>query len=89
MKFSRSDIRRKIHALPRLRFEEQQLTSFSGLVIFQRLLEHLKFKEQLGQCFGHLNVTPIFGHSRIVLLLMTHLSITYAHRPRANVTGRD
>lgn len=77
MKFSRSDIRRKIHALPKLRFEEQKLTSFSGLVIFQRLIERLKFKEQLGQCFGHLNVTPIFGHSRIVLLLMTHLLLGY------------
>ena len=77
MKFSRTDIRRKIHALPKLRFEEQQLTSFSGLVIFQRLIEHLKFKEHLGQCFRHLNVTPIFGHSRIVLLLMTHLLLGY------------
>jgi len=77
MKCSRSDIRRKIHALPKLRFEDQPLTSFSGLVIFQRLIEHLKFKEQLGRCFGHLNVTPIFGHSRIVLLLMTHLLLGY------------
>ena len=77
MKFSRSDIRRKIHALPTLRFENQQLTSFSGLVIFQRLIEHLKFKQRLGQCFGHLNITPIFGHSRIVLLLMTHLLLGY------------
>jgi len=44
MKSSKSAIRRKTHALPTLRFEDQQLTSFSGLVIFQRLFEHLQLK---------------------------------------------
>ena len=44
MKSSKSAIRGKTHALPTLRFEDQQLTSFSGLVIFQRLFEHLQLK---------------------------------------------
>ena len=35
----RSYIYRKTHALPILRFEDQQLTSFSGLVVFQKLFE--------------------------------------------------
>lgn len=77
MKSSRSEIRRKTHALPILRFEDQQLTSFSGLVIFQRTFEHLGLKERLRQCFRHLNTSPIFGHASIVLLLVIHLLLGY------------
>jgi hypothetical protein len=77
MKSSRSEILRKTHALPVLRFEDQQLTSFSGLVLFQRTFEHLGLKERLRQCFRHLKVSPIFGPSRIVLLLVIHLLLGY------------
>ena len=77
MKSSRSSTHRKTHALPLLRFEDQQLTSFSGLVIFQKLFEVLCFKDKLRQCFRHLKVTPIFGHSSIVLLLVVHFILGY------------
>jgi hypothetical protein len=77
MKPSRSAIRRKTHALPSLRFEDQQLTSFAGLVIFQRLFEHLQLKDRLRGCFRHLGVSPIFGHANIVLLLIVHMLLGY------------
>ena len=77
MKSSKSAIRRKTHALPTLRFEDQQLTSFSGLIIFQRLFEHLQLKKRLRGCFRHLGVSPIFGHARIVLLLIVHMLLGY------------
>lgn len=77
MKFSRTRIHRKTHALPRLRFEDQQLTSFSGLIVFQKLFELLCFKDKLRQCFRHLKVTPIFGHANIVLLLVVHFILGY------------
>ena len=35
MKSSRAAVHRKTHALPELRFEEQQLTSFSGMVLIR------------------------------------------------------
>ena len=75
MKSSKSAIRGKTHALPTLRFEDQQLTSFSGLVIFQRLFEHLQLKKRLRGCFRHLGVSPIFGHASIVLLLIVHMCV--------------
>ena len=77
MKSSRSEIHRKTHALPILRFEDQQLTSFSGLVIFQKLFEQLDLKTRLRHCFKHLTVSPIFGHAGIVLLLIVHLLLGY------------
>ena len=77
MKPSRSAIHRKTHLLPTLRFEDQQLTSFSGLVIFQRLFEHLRLKNRVRDCFRHLGVSPIFGHASIVVLLIIHMLLGY------------
>ena len=59
MKFSKSAVHRKIHTLPELRFEEQQLTSFSGLVVVQQLVAHLDLKERLRDCFRHMTGTPL------------------------------
>ena len=72
MKPGRSAIHRQTYALPTLRFEDQQLTSFSGLVIFQRLFEHLRLKNRVRDCFRHLRVRPIFGQASIVILLIIH-----------------
>jgi len=36
MKYCRSEVQGKAQALPQLRFEDQALTFFAGLVIFQK-----------------------------------------------------
>jgi hypothetical protein len=54
---------------PEIRFEDQKLTSFAGLVVFQPLFEGLRLRQRLGECFAHLKVSPIFGHASIVMLL--------------------
>ncbi len=77
MKSSRSDIQHKSHVLPILRFEDQKLTSFSGLVVFQGLFERLELRKRLRRCFRHVGVNPIFGHARIVMLLIIHLLLGY------------
>jgi hypothetical protein len=77
MKCSRSDVQRKTHKIPGIRFEDQTLTSFSGLVVFQRLFAQLNLKERLGACFSHLPASPVFGHHLIVLLLVVHLLLGY------------
>lgn len=77
MKLSRAAVHRKTYALPELRFEEQQLTSFSGLVLIQQLFTHLELKQRLRDCFRHLTSTPIFGWPSIVLLLIVHALLGY------------
>ena len=77
MKCSKSDIHRKTHRIPELRFEDQKLTSFAGLLVFQSLFSRLELKQQLIHCFRHLKVSPIFGHGLVVLLLIVHLLIGY------------
>ena len=73
MKHSKSEVHGKARALPEVRFEDQQLTSFAGLVVFQALLERLALKARLRGCFEHLKVSPIFGHASIVMLLVVQL----------------
>ena len=77
VKPSRSSIHRKFHTLPEIRFEDQALTSFSGLVVFQALFAKLDIKERLRACFRHLDVRPIFGHHTVMLLLVVHLLLGY------------
>ena len=77
MKSSRADVHRKFHALPQLRFEDQQLTSFSGLIVVQELFRRLDIKARLRRCFRDVKVTPIFGHTKIVLLLIVHMVLGF------------
>jgi len=74
---TKSEVHWKARALPEIRFEDQQLTSFAGLIVFQPLFERLALKRRLRGCFEHLKVSPIFGHASIVMLLIVHLLIGY------------
>ena len=77
MKFSKAAIHRKTHCIPEIKFEDQRLTSFAGLVVFQSLFSNIGLKQQLAGCFRHLRVSPIYGHGTIVLLLTVHLLLGY------------
>jgi hypothetical protein len=77
MKCSKAAIHRKTHRIPEIKFEDQRLTSFAGLVVYQSLFARIGLKRQLSGCFRHLSVSPIFGHGLIVLLLIVHLLLGY------------
>lgn len=75
MKLSRNAVRRKTHALPTLRFEQQRLTSFSGLLLFQVLFGRLGLKRRLRPCFE--TGAAIYQQATIVLSLIVHLLLGY------------
>ena len=77
MKYSKAEVHCKTHGLPALRFEDSQLTSFSGLILIQALFARLGLKERLRRCFSYLTVSPIFGHATLVLCLVLHLMLGY------------
>jgi hypothetical protein len=79
MKLSRNQVRRKAHKVPELRFEDQSLTSFSGLVVFQLLFARLNLYEKLTRCFRHLLGSESYGLPKIVLLLLVHLLLGFRH----------
>ena len=75
MKLSRSDVRRKTHAIPTLRFEQQRLTSFSGLLLFQVLFGRLDLRRRLRACFE--TGGAIYDRAVILLGLVVHLLLGY------------
>lgn len=79
MKYSKAETIQKTHHLPTLKFEDQQLTSFAGLLLFQQLFNVISLRENLRQCFRHQAVGSIFGSGRIVLLLIVHFILGFRH----------
>ena len=77
MKRSRSQVHCKDHKIPELKFEDQSLTSFSGLVVFQKLFQVLGLKDRLAACFRHLQDSRIYGHASIFLQLVIHILLGY------------
>ena len=57
MKSSKAQIVAKFHKIPTLCFEDQHLTSFSGLLVFQLLFKRINLN-RLKKCFGHLKTSP-------------------------------
>ena len=74
---SRKDVQKATRKLPLLRFESQRLTSFSGLILFQRVFDHLDLKRRLRRCYRHLESGNIFDYTRLYLLLVVHLLLGY------------
>ena len=79
MKYSKAETHCKYRKIPELQFEQQRLTSFSGLVIYQKLFSLLQVKERISKCFRHLKTKPVFGHTVVVLYLIVHLLLGYRH----------
>jgi hypothetical protein len=67
----------RAYKIPALKFEDQNLTSFAGLIIFQPLMLGLEMKNRLWHCFRHLNLSRIFGPHLITMLLIVHLLLGY------------
>ena len=77
MKRSRTAVRGKAREGLEVRFEPQGLTSFSGLIVFQRLFAKLDLKERLRGCFRHRVSGAIYSDHLIVLLLVVHLLLGF------------
>ena len=80
MKFKRSDVVRGVYKVPEIRCEDGDgvsLTSFAGLVIFQRLFSRLGIKRQLQACFGHLRQSATYRAHDIVFWLIVHLLLGF------------
>ena len=77
MKFSRKSVRTKEIAIPRLRFEDQRLTSFSGLVVVQQFFQCIELRSQLQKCFRHVSLGKVFERSSIFMQLVIHLLLGF------------
>ena len=77
MKFSKQAILARFHKIPEVRFEDQRLTSFGGVIVFQSLFQLLELPARLKPCFWHLRHSGIYGVHRVVLLLIVHILLGF------------
>jgi hypothetical protein len=77
MKYSKSQTTCKAYALPNIQFESQTLTSFAGLVVFQKFFETIQFKSRLSKCFENLNHGKIFDRTTLFMQLIVHLLLGF------------
>lgn len=75
MRLSRKQVTSATHAIPEVRFEEQELTSFGGLVMLQALLDKMELRSRLRAAVRHLPSSGGYCASRIALLMIVHLFI--------------
>jgi hypothetical protein len=77
VKVSRRSIYRKFRGIPRLRFEDQQLSSFSGLIVFQRLFQQLDLRTRIRGCFAGEVSKRSYSAACVVETLMVHVLLGY------------
>jgi hypothetical protein len=73
---SRPQVVAAVHAIPELRFEDQRLTSFSGIVIFQALFRRLQRKERLATAMADVR-TVAYRPQNLVMMLVVHLLLGF------------
>ena len=77
MKLAKADIYSQASSIPTLKFEEQQLTSFAGLVVFQKLFESCRLKARLQEACAHLPPRHYYSFSTILQCLIVHIVLGY------------
>ena len=77
MKYSKSDVNCKTHKLPELRFEQQTLTSFAGLVVVEAFMAATGFKGTIAGCFRHLAGSKTYTHTVVFLMLVVHFLLGF------------
>lgn len=77
MKLTRKQVQRRTRSLPRLQFAGQQLSSFSGLLLFQVLFHKLRLRDRLRACFRHGGATCAYERGLVLLGLVVHILLGY------------
>ncbi len=77
VKLTRKQVQRRSRTLPRLQFADQQLSSFSGLLLFQALFQKLQLRDRLRACFRHVEATPAYDRALLLLGLIVHILLGY------------
>jgi len=79
VRVARRTINAKSRTIPAIKFEDQELTSFGGLVIFQKLFQELDLEGKLQQCFGPLDrrMSRFYKFHKVFMCLIVHLILGY------------
>lgn len=77
MKLSKAHFESRVHKIPELRFEDQRLTSYAGMVIVQALIDRLELRSRLKKCFEHIAERSVIGFHVIILVVIFHVMLGF------------
>ena len=77
MRVAKSQIYTRASSIPTLRFEDQELTSYAGIVVFQKLFAKLNFKERIRKACAHLGERNLYRPAVIGQVLIVHLLLGF------------
>jgi hypothetical protein len=74
VKLSKAQVRSSVHAIPKLQFDDEQLTSFGGAVLIQALYQRLQFWPRLSAALAG-GGTRAYGLASVFGLVVTQLML--------------
>jgi hypothetical protein len=77
MRVAKSEIYTRASSIPTLRFEDQELTSYAGIVVFQKLFAKLSLKQRVRNACAHLGARNLYRPAVIVQVLIVHLLLGF------------
>jgi hypothetical protein len=77
MRPAKSEIYTRASSIPSLKFEDQDLTSYAGIVVFQKLFGTLNLKERVRTACAHLGARNLYRPAVIVQVLIVHLLLGF------------
>lgn len=77
MKLSKSQFYSRVYRIPELKFEDQRLTSYSGLVVIQAFFKKMNLKNRLKKCFEHIAQQSIIGFHVVTLILVINIMLGF------------
>jgi hypothetical protein len=89
VKVARASIYRKTRSLPELVFEDQQLSSFGGLLVFEELFRSLGLWRRVRSCCSHLREKCSFSMGIVVQTLIVHLLLGYRKLQEVSLYADD
>jgi len=89
VKLSKTHFHSRVHKIPELCFEDQRLSSFSGLIIFQAFFSKLDLKHRLKECFEHIPSSSSIGIHTVALILIIHIILGFRRLREMDRYGDD
>ena len=77
MKLRKTHFHSRVYKIPELFFEDQRLSSFAGLIVFQAFFSQLNLKFRLKRCFGSIHRSSIIGVHTVALILIVHIILGF------------
>ena len=77
MKKSWKHYTKKHKVLPEIKFENQNITGHSGLIVLFAFFKQKRIIDKIADCFSHIKYKTVVGFHKIFIILVLHLMLGY------------